>query len=77
MCSLAVGIPGGSSVSFLAASGRTSDLVGQGRRNLTRLFERFALKVAKVREDASLKNSAITLQWSGGERSGDLGDCAD
>jgi histone acetyltransferase (RNA polymerase elongator complex component) len=77
MSSLAHGIPEGSSISFLAPSGRTSDLVGQGRRNLTRLFERFALKVAKVREDAALSSSAITLQWSGGERSGDLGDCAD
>jgi histone acetyltransferase (RNA polymerase elongator complex component) len=77
MCSLVDGIPQGSSVSFLAPSGRTSDLVGQGRRNLTGLFERFAIKVAKVREDASLSSSAIMLQWSGGERTGDLGDYAD
>jgi len=74
MCSLVHGIPEGSSVSFLAPSGRTSDLVGQGRRNLTRIFERHALKVAKVREDASLSSSAITLQWSGGDRTGDLGE---
>lgn len=74
MCSLAAGIPGGSSISILAPTGRTSDLVGQGRRNLTRLLERFTLKVAKVKEDASLSSGVITLQWSGGKRSGDLGE---
>ena len=77
MCSLADGIPEGSSISFLAPKGRTSDLVGQGRRNLARLLERFALKVTKVREDAGLSSGGIALQWSGGERSGDLGDYAD
>jgi hypothetical protein len=72
MCSLAAGIPEGSCISFLAPRGRTSDLVGQGRRNLTRLFERFALKVGKVREDTSLRSGEIVLQWQGGERSADL-----
>jgi len=72
MCTLAEGIPEGSPVSFLAAAGRTSDLVGQGRRNLTRLSERFGVRVTKVREDASLGPGWIVLKWSGGERSGDL-----
>ena len=74
MCSLAAGISGGSRVSFLVPVGRTSDLVGQRRRNLVRLFERFGVSVTKVREDAALGGTGITLQWSGGERSGDLRD---
>jgi histone acetyltransferase (RNA polymerase elongator complex component) len=70
MCVLATGIPQGSRVSFLAPAGRTSDLVGQGRRNLKRLAERFGIVVTKVKEDAGLAGSEITLQWSGGECSG-------
>ena len=72
MCFLVQGIPGGSRVSFLAAAGRTSDLVGQGRRNLDRLFERFGVKVTKVKEDAALGRNNMVLQWSGGELTGDL-----
>ena len=74
MCSLVAGIPKGSRVSFLAPPGRTSDLVGQGRRNLKRLAERFAVNVTKVKEDAALSRSRITMQWGGGERSGEVGD---
>jgi len=74
MCDLVSGLPRDSRVSFLAPAGRTSDLVGQKRRNLTRLAERFAISVTKVREDAALGRSGVTLQWSGGKRSGDLGD---
>jgi histone acetyltransferase (RNA polymerase elongator complex component) len=70
MCVLAAGVPEGSRVSFLAPAGRTSDLVGQGRRNLKSLAERFGVIVTKVSEDAGLAGSEITLQWSGGECSG-------
>jgi histone acetyltransferase (RNA polymerase elongator complex component) len=74
MCSMVAELPRGSRVTFLAPAGRTSDLVGQGRRNLTRLAEHFAIFVTKVREDPALGRSAITLQWSGGTRPGDLGN---
>jgi hypothetical protein len=73
MCSLALGVPEGSSVEFLAPLGRTSDLVGQGRRNLARIAERFGIRVHKVRESAGLDAGRITLQWDGGERSGSWG----
>lgn len=72
MCALAAGIPEGSRVSFLAPTGRTSDLVGQGRRNLARLSERFGVSAIKVREDPALGRSEIALEWSGGTRSGSL-----
>ena len=72
MCELVAGIPEGSRVSFLAPAGRTSDLVGQGRRNLARLCERFGVGVIKVREDPALGRSEIALEWSGGTRSGNL-----
>jgi histone acetyltransferase (RNA polymerase elongator complex component) len=74
MCTLAIGIPQGSRVSFLAPLGRTSDLVGQGRRNLTRLAERFGISVVKVREAADLGGDEIRLQWEGAERTGKWGD---
>lgn len=76
MCGLVAGVPSGSQVGFLAPAGRTSDLVGQGRRNLKRLFERFGVSVSKVREDAALGRDEITLQWGGGARSGRLGELA-
>lgn len=72
MCDLAQGIPEGSLVSFLAPAGRTSDLVGQGRRNLKRLAERHGVIVGKVREDATLGRDEITIRWGGGERCGNL-----
>lgn len=74
MCSLVSGIPKGSRVGFLAPAGRTSDLVGQGRRNLARLAERFGVTVDKVREDASLAADAIGVEWNGGQRVGSLQD---
>ena len=74
MCTLAAGIPEGSLAGFLVPAGRISDVVGQGRRNLIRLSERFGIGVAKVREDAALSPSAIKLLWSGGERSGDINE---
>lgn len=70
MCTMVQGIPEGSPVSFLAPVGRTSDLVGQGRRNLKRLTERYGVRVGKVREDAALGQDEIAVQWCGGERSG-------
>jgi histone acetyltransferase (RNA polymerase elongator complex component) len=74
MSDLVAGLPRGSSVSFLAPTGRISDLVGQKRRNLARLSERFAVAVTAVREDAALGRNKITLEWSGERRSGDLLD---
>jgi len=67
-------LPRGSRVVFLAPAGRTSDLVGQKRKNLDRLAERFGVLVTKVGEDTALSRSEITLQWSGGERTWDLAD---
>jgi histone acetyltransferase (RNA polymerase elongator complex component) len=74
MCVLSAGIPVGSRVSVLAPLGRTSDLVGQGRRNLTRLAERFGISVSKVREAADLGRDEIRLEWDGAERTGKLGN---
>jgi hypothetical protein len=67
-------LPAGSRVSFAAPAGRTSDLVGQGRRNLTRLAERHALSVGAVREDPTLSRSRILIEWSGGRLCADLLD---
>jgi histone acetyltransferase (RNA polymerase elongator complex component) len=72
MSALAADIPKGSSVEFFAPAGRTSDLVGQGRRNLIRLAERLGVSVSSVREDATLGRTEIYLNWSGGRRSADL-----
>ena len=72
MSALVADLPMGTSVSFFAPAGRVSDLVGQKRRNLERLAGRFGIRVAAVREDVSLGRSGISLEWSGGSRSGDL-----
>lgn len=74
MSSLAAGLPKGSRVGFFAPPGRISDLVGQKRRNLARLAERFGVTVTAVREDAGLARSGMALEWSGGRMSGDLLD---
>ena len=69
---MSAALPGESRVVFFAPKGRTSDLVGQGRRNLARLAESRALRVDAVREDATLARSSIALQWSGGRIVADL-----
>lgn len=68
MSRLLEGIPAGSSVSFAAAPGRVSDLVGQKRANLSRLSRLFPVEFAAVREDPRLSPDAISLSWSGGVR---------
>ena len=72
MSALVADLPEGSRVAFFVAPGRVSDLIGQKRRNLARLAERFAVTVTAVREDAALLRSGVALEWSGGRRSGDL-----
>ena len=74
MSSMVAELPKGSRVGFYAPTGRISDLVGQKRRNLTRLFERFQVLVSAVREDAALSRNEIFLEWSGGRISADLLD---
>jgi len=74
MCALAGGLPGGSEVTFLAPTGRVSDLVGQKRRNLIRLSERFDLRVRGVREEGTLPPTAISVEWGGEVRTLDLAD---
>ena len=74
MSAMLAEIPRGSRVSFGAPSGRVSDLVGQKRRNLARLSERFDAQVVAVREDAELAPGAISLEWEGGTRRADLSD---
>ena len=74
MSAMVADLPKGESVSFLAPPGRISDLVGQKRRNLKRLAERHGIGVSAVKEDAGLSRSSISLEWSGGTRSGDLLD---
>jgi histone acetyltransferase (RNA polymerase elongator complex component) len=74
MSSMVADIPKGSRVGFCAPAGRISDLVGQKRRNLARLAERFGIFVTAVREDAGLSRSEISLEWSGGSISAHLLD---
>ena len=74
MSTLAAGLAKGSRVGFLAPAGRTSDLVGQGRRNLIRLAGELALTVTGVREDPSLGRNQIVLECAGSRRPGDLLD---
>ena len=74
MSALLSRLPGEKRVSFLAPAGRTSDLVGQKRRNLTRLSERFGVCIGQVREDAALSPGMIALQWGGGRRLADIGE---
>ena len=74
MSALTCDLPGGSSVEFFAPAGRISDLVGQGKRNLARLSERFGIRVTSVREDASLCRDSISLTWGAIGRSANLLD---
>jgi histone acetyltransferase (RNA polymerase elongator complex component) len=76
MARLLAGVNRGSRVSFVCASGRTSDLVGQGRRNLERLAAHFDVLLAPVREDAALDRDCIVLQCDGQRLSGTLSDLA-
>ena len=72
MSAMVADLPQGSRVEFFAPLGRISDLVGQKRRNLARLAERFGGIVTAVKEDAALCRSGVSLEWSGGSRFGDL-----
>ena len=74
MCAMGAEIPSGSCVSFFVPTGRISDVVGQKRRNLERLAERFALRVLAVREDPGLGRNGLSMQWSGGIKIADLLD---
>lgn len=66
------GIPEGSEATLLAPVGRTSDLVGQGRRNLKRIEEHLGIRIARVRENAALAPDEIAVEWSGGTRCGKI-----
>ena len=74
MSALAAELPEGSRVEFGAPAGRISDLVGQGRRNLIRLAERFALRVDRVREEPALSRNRISLTCNGVSITADLLD---
>jgi histone acetyltransferase (RNA polymerase elongator complex component) len=74
LCAIASRVPAGSCATLLAPRGRLSDLVGQRRRNLVRVFDRFGLRVAAVREDASLRRSEIALECDGRKIIMDLHD---
>jgi histone acetyltransferase (RNA polymerase elongator complex component) len=76
MTRLLSGVNRGSRVSFVCASGRTSDLVGQGRRNLERLAARFEVLLGPVREDAGLDRDCIVLECDEERLSGTLSDLA-
>lgn len=67
MCLLVDGIPAGSRVSFHAAPGRLSDLVGQKRSNLREIARRFGIE-SVAGEDAALARDAISLSWCGATR---------
>jgi len=74
MASLLEGTAPGSEVSFRGAPGRISDLVGQRRRNLERLVERFAVRISTFSEDEALGREVIALDGPDGERVGKLAD---
>lgn len=74
MARLLSGTMPGDEVSFRGALGRISDLVGQRRRNLTRLSEGFAVRISKVAEDDTLERDVIVLDGPNGERFGSLAD---
>jgi len=76
MSAMLAKLPRGSRVSFGAPSGRVSDLVGQKRRNLSRLHERFDADIVAVREDAALAPGAISLEWGEGTMRAGLLDLA-
>lgn len=77
MSDLLAGLPGEKRVSFFAPAGRISDLVGQKRRNLARLAERFGVCIEAVREDPSLTPGTIALEWSGGRSSREVSGLPD
>jgi histone acetyltransferase (RNA polymerase elongator complex component) len=72
MISMVARLPEGTSVTFRASSGKTSDLVGQKRRNLIGLRENLGITVTAVHEDAALAPDEVALEWEGGEMRGDL-----
>ncbi|GFO55529.1 radical SAM protein [Geomonas sp. Red276] len=61
-CELVAGLPAGSTVSFVVSRGRVSDLVGQRRRNVRRLAERFGVTVGKIREAAGLEEGTVRVE---------------
>ena len=71
VCELVRDLPPDSRVSLLAPAGRISDLVGQKKGNLTRLFRGQGISVTGVREDALLARGEIAVEWSGGKLVGD------
>ncbi|HJV65894.1 MAG TPA: radical SAM protein [Geomonas sp.] len=62
VCSLAADLPRGSRVELSVPPGRVSDVVGQKRRNLQRLAERFGVTVAAVKEDAALGAEEVSIK---------------
>lgn len=69
MIRLLSAVPRGSRVTFVVPRGKTSDLVGQKRENLSRVSRLFAAKVVAVREDPSLPPGSLSLEWDGGSMS--------
>jgi histone acetyltransferase (RNA polymerase elongator complex component) len=65
-------LPRGTRVALAVSPGRTSDFVGQKRRNVMRLREELEVEVAAVVEDAALGLGEIALSWDDGELRDDV-----
>ncbi|WP_026840707.1 elongator complex protein 3 [Citrifermentans bremense] len=72
MSRLLSALPRGSRVSFTVPRGKTSDLVGQKRQNLSRVSRLFDARVVAVREDAALEPHTVSVEWDGGAMSAGL-----
>lgn len=74
LCRLVAPLPAQSRIAVSCGPGRLSDLVGQKRRNVARVQDRFQVVVESLREDAQLAEHAVMVECLGGRSTGTLLD---